>query len=77
MDTEDAKDNPCHVLTKYEDDCKKGQRCWPSLLVPQLKENEPMDGKITPDEFDEELGKLKNWRELVENVREKPMMRTM
>ena len=76
--TDEELTNPCDALTKHNRLCEdKGEQCWPSLLIPQLKENGIPNGRITPDEFDKELGKLKNWKEFVENVREKPMMRTM
>ena len=74
------KSNPCPVLKKYDENCKnKKEMCWPSLLVPPLMENEnSIDGRITPDEFDAELGNLKKLgklEQMMQNVKEKPMIR--
>ena len=55
----DPRGNPCFILEIYNEQCKKKRiNCWPSFLTPQLNET-IHDGKITPDEFDDELNELK------------------
>ena len=51
----DPRENPCFTLEIYNDECKNNENnCWPSYLTPQLNETKH-DGKITPDEFEDEL----------------------
>ena len=51
----DPRGNPCFILEIYNKQCKEDEiNCWPSFLSPQLNETKH-DGKITPDEFDDEL----------------------
>ena len=54
----DPRGNPCFILEIYNEECKNGNDCWPSFLSPPLNETKH-DGKITPDEFDDELNELK------------------
>ena len=71
-------ENPCGKIEKFKEQCKEsGENCWPSRLSPPLKENK-RDGKITPDEFDQELGKLAGPEldKLMYDVQHHPLTRT-
>ena len=74
----DPYENPCSKLEKFKDKCSKdGENCWPSFLDPQLNELK-RDGKITPDEFEDELKVLNQskLKKLMYDVQQHPIMWT-
>jgi len=72
----DPRENPCFTLEIYNDDCKNNEaNCWPSFLSPQLIETNH-DGKITPDEFEDELKVLSpsKLKRLMNDVKQHPII---
>ena len=74
----DPRENPCFKLEKDKEKCNTDrEHCWPSYLKPQLNEIQD-DGKITPDEFDDELKVFNHTKltKLMKDVQEHPIMWT-